>query len=89
MSGAKVAVMDPRLSNTASMANYWLPTWPGSEAAVLLAMAKVILDEDRYDREFVRKWVNWDAYLRAKRPDLPVTVEAFVERLRELYAVHA
>ena len=27
--GAKVAVMDPRLSNTASMADYWLPTWPG------------------------------------------------------------
>ena len=26
----------PRLSNTAAVADYWLPTWPGSEAAVLL-----------------------------------------------------
>ncbi|MFH0907947.1 MAG: hypothetical protein V1929_04225, partial [bacterium] len=25
MKGAKLAVMDPRLSNTASMADYWLP----------------------------------------------------------------
>ena len=39
MKGAKLAVMDPRLSNTASMADYWLPTWPGSEAAVRLASA--------------------------------------------------
>ena len=49
MSGAKVAVMDPRLSNTAAVGDYWLPTRPGSEAAVLLAMAKVILDEELYD----------------------------------------
>lgn len=26
MKGAKLAVMDPRLSSTASMADYWLPT---------------------------------------------------------------
>ena len=45
MKGAKLAVMDPRLSNTASMADYWLPTYPGTEAAPLLAMAKVIIDE--------------------------------------------
>ena len=86
MAGAKIAVFDPRLSNTASMANYWLPAWPGTEVAVLLAIAKVILDEGGYDLEFIRKWVNWDAYLRALRPDLPVTVEAFIGALRELYA---
>ena len=40
--GAKLIVFDTRLSNTASMADYWLPSWPGSEAALLLAMALVI-----------------------------------------------
>ena len=45
MNGAKMCVMDPRLSNTASMADYWMPTYPGSEAAVLLAIAKILLDE--------------------------------------------
>jgi anaerobic selenocysteine-containing dehydrogenase len=45
MKGAKLAVMDPRLSNTASMSNYWMPTYPGTEAAALLAMAKIILEE--------------------------------------------
>ena len=59
MAGAKLAVMDPRLSNTASMADYWMPTYPGTESAVLLAMAKVILDENRFDAAFVKNWTNW------------------------------
>jgi anaerobic selenocysteine-containing dehydrogenase len=29
MKGAKLATMDPRLSNTASMSDYWMPTYPG------------------------------------------------------------
>src|ERR1700723_2687152 len=60
MAGAKLAVVDRRLSNTASMADYWLPSYPGPEGAMLLAMAKVILDENRYDAEFVRNWTNWE-----------------------------
>jgi anaerobic selenocysteine-containing dehydrogenase len=60
MAGAKLAVMDPRLSNTASMADYWMPTYPGTEAAVLLAMAMVILDENRFDAAFVKNWTNWE-----------------------------
>ena len=43
LSGAKLAVMDPRLSNTASTADYWMPTQPGSEPAVLLAIARLLL----------------------------------------------
>ncbi len=50
--GARMAVMDPRLSNTASMADDWLPTRPGTETAVLLAMARIILEEKRFDAAF-------------------------------------
>ena len=32
--------LDPRLSNTASRSDLWLPTWPGSEPTVLLAIAR-------------------------------------------------
>jgi anaerobic selenocysteine-containing dehydrogenase len=60
MAGAKLAVMDPRISNTASMADYWMPSYPGTEAAVLLAMAVVILGEQRFDAEFVKNWTNWE-----------------------------
>ena len=84
--GAKVAVVDPRLSNTASMADYWLPTWPGTEGAMLLAMAKVLLDENLIDREFVRRWVNWRTYLRHRAPDSEPTFETFLAELRREYA---
>jgi anaerobic selenocysteine-containing dehydrogenase len=86
MHGAKVAVIDSRLSNTASMADYWLSPWPGTEAAILLAIARVLVRERRYDRAFVEKWTNWDEYLREERPDLPLTFDSFHTALEELYA---
>ncbi|HEU5442084.1 MAG TPA: molybdopterin-dependent oxidoreductase [Ktedonobacterales bacterium] len=84
--GAKIAVMDPRLSNTASMADYWMPTYPGSEAAVLLAMANVLIQEGHYDREFVRRWTNWDQYMRDEHPESEQTYDAFERILKTLYA---
>jgi anaerobic selenocysteine-containing dehydrogenase len=86
MKGAKLAVMDPRLSNTASMADYWLSTWPGSEAAVLLAMARMILVENLYNREYMRRWVNWQEYMAAEHPTEPQTFDRFIELLIDLYA---
>jgi anaerobic selenocysteine-containing dehydrogenase len=79
MKGAKLAVIDPRLSNTASMADYWMPSYPGTEAAVLLAMAKIILEEGLYNREYMENWVNWEEYLAARHPDKPRTFEQFIE----------
>jgi anaerobic selenocysteine-containing dehydrogenase len=86
MDGAELAVMDPRLSNTASMANHWMPTTPGSEAAVLLAMALLLLKEGLYDREFVENWVNWRAYMRRGGGDGEASFDEFIERLKADYA---
>jgi anaerobic selenocysteine-containing dehydrogenase len=86
MRGAKICVIDTRLSNTASRADYWLSTWPGSEAAVLIAVCRVILREDLYDADFVRRWVNWDEYLREEHPGEPATFETFIATLKEVYA---
>ena len=85
MKGAKLCVMDMRLSNTASMADYWMPTHPGTEAAVLLAMARVILDEGLYSKEFLRDWVNWDEYLKYKNRQ-GTTFDDFIAALKEEYA---
>ena len=84
--GAKVCVIDTRLSNTAAKADYWLSTWPGTEAAVLLAICQLVIENGWYDREFVRRWVNWEEYLRAEHPDKPQTFETFEQTLKELYA---
>jgi anaerobic selenocysteine-containing dehydrogenase len=62
--GAKLITFDPRLSNTASMSDAWLPTWPGSENTILLAIANHLIQNDLYDREFVRKWTNWKEFLQ-------------------------
>ncbi len=85
MKGAKLAVMDPRLSNTASMSDYWMPTYPGSEAAVLLAMAKIILEEGLYNRPFLENWINWETYLEKVHPGTPITFENFIEKIIEQY----
>jgi anaerobic selenocysteine-containing dehydrogenase len=66
--GAKLIVMDPRLSNTAAKADLWLPTWPGSEATVLLAIAGRLLAEGRVDHGFVERWCNWRETLSHLRP---------------------
>ncbi len=65
MAGARLIVMDPRLSNTASMSDMWLSTWPGSETTLLLAIANHLIQNDLYDRDFVRRWVNWEETLTA------------------------
>ena len=64
LAGAKLIVWDTRLSNTASMADTWIAPWPGSEPAILLAIANYLITTGKYNREFVRQWVNWEEYLR-------------------------
>ena len=84
--GAKVIVLDTRLSNTATHADYWLSPQPGSEAAINLAVANHLIQTRGYDREFVRRWWNWAEYLQARHPDRPVAFEVFEEVLASLYA---
>jgi anaerobic selenocysteine-containing dehydrogenase len=54
--GAKLIVVDPRLSETASKADIWLRIRPGTDAALALALMNVMISEDLYDREFIEKW---------------------------------
>jgi anaerobic selenocysteine-containing dehydrogenase len=84
--GAKLVVLDVRLSNTASHADHWLAPWPGSEPAILLSIANHLIQNDLYDREFVRCWWNWQEFMEEERPGEPATFEAFERSLRKLYA---
>jgi anaerobic selenocysteine-containing dehydrogenase len=84
--GATLIVVDPRLSNSSAKADLWLPAYSGTEGALLLAIARILLEEGLFNREFVRKWVNWRAYLASQRPNLPQTFDAFIGALTELYA---
>ena len=87
--GAKLIVLDVRLSNTATHADQWLAPWPGSEPAILLAIANHLIQNDLYDREFVRRWWNWQEFLEEERPGEPATFEAFEKALKKLYAEYS
>ncbi|HVQ42216.1 MAG TPA: molybdopterin-dependent oxidoreductase [Vicinamibacterales bacterium] len=84
--GARLIVIDPRLSNTSAKADMWLPANPGTEAALLLAIARELIASGRYNKEFVRRWMNWEAWLEAAHPDLPRTFESFEAALLKEYA---
>jgi anaerobic selenocysteine-containing dehydrogenase len=84
--GAKLIVVDPRLSNTAAHADVWVSPWPGSEAAMLLAVASHLLKTRQIDEPFLRRWFNWDVYLTNRHPDRPVTFENFLDACEADYA---
>lgn len=45
--------VEPRASNTASKADKWIPARPGTETALALGIANVIIREDLYNKTFV------------------------------------
>jgi thiosulfate reductase / polysulfide reductase chain A len=51
--GAKLVVVDPRHSETAIIADEWLPIRPGTDLALLLAMINVMVKEGLYDKKFI------------------------------------
>lgn len=56
--GVPLVTFDVRLSNTAAKSREWFPIKPGTDSAVMLAMANVILNENLYSKDFIEKWTN-------------------------------
>jgi anaerobic selenocysteine-containing dehydrogenase len=83
--GAKLIVFDTRLSNTATHADHWVSPIPGSEAAILLAIANYLIQNNLYNREFVRRWWNWQEYLSLEHAEVESNFEHFEQILKDLY----
>ena len=56
--GAKLIVIDPRRAGLAVKANEWLRVRPGSDGALALGLANLLIEERRYDEAFIRDWSN-------------------------------
>jgi anaerobic selenocysteine-containing dehydrogenase len=54
--GAELIVIDPRKTELAQKAKYWLQIRPGTDNALALAFLNVIINEKIYDTDFVRNW---------------------------------
>lgn len=56
--GMKLVVVDPRVTYMASRCDIHLQLRPGTDGALALAMANVIISENLYDRAFVAEWTH-------------------------------
>ena len=54
--GARVICIDPRMTMSAvALADEWIPIRPGTDTALMSAMAWVIISEDLHDEDFIRR----------------------------------
>ena len=63
--GARLIVVDPRRAGLAAKADLWLQVRPGTDAALALAIAHVMIERDWYDKAFIREWTNGPLLVRA------------------------
>ncbi len=61
--GAKLVTVAPDYSPSSIHSDMWVPVKPGSDAALALAVAKILIDEKLYDEGFVKE-----------QTDLPILV---------------
>ncbi len=63
--GARLVVVDPRDAGLAHRADPWLRVRPGTDAALALSLAHVMIERGWFDAEFVRRWTNATHLVRA------------------------
>ncbi len=56
--GAKMVVVDPRRSETASAATEWITIRPSTDGAMAMAICYVLVKNGLYNKEFVEKWTH-------------------------------
>ncbi len=91
----RIVIVDPRLNNTGIFATDWVPILPGTDLALLLGIANVLIAEDLYDHEFVEKYsVGFEEFAEQAREYTPewaegicdVPAETIVSLARDLAA---
>lgn len=92
--GAKLVVIDPRFTKSASKADWFVSPRPGTDGALALGLAHVMIKEGIYDKTFVDRHTHgFKAFAEMVRDYSPekvsqiTTVPAeLIERIARLYA---
>lgn len=74
--GGRIIVIDPMQGPASEIADIWLRPRPGTDAALALAIAHLLIAWDKFDARFVADWCHgFDAY-RERVEQYPPTVAA-------------
>jgi anaerobic selenocysteine-containing dehydrogenase len=62
--GAEIIVIDPRKTGVAELeGSQWLPIRPGSDGALALGLAHILIRDNLYDENFIEEWtVGFDEF---------------------------
>jgi anaerobic selenocysteine-containing dehydrogenase len=91
--GATLVVIDPHRSRTARQADWFLQIRPGTDIALALGMMRLMIEEERLDRDFIDRYtIGFDALRQACADYTPERVagitglaEDDIVRLARLY----
>ena len=68
--GMKLIVIDPRHAGLANKADVWLQLRPGTDGALALGLANIMIERRWYDEAFVRTWSNGPLLVRSDTDQL-------------------
>ena len=61
--GGRIVVIDPMQGPASDLADIWLRPKPGTDAALALSIAQILVTENRHDKAFVDQWCHgFDRY---------------------------
>jgi anaerobic selenocysteine-containing dehydrogenase len=63
--GMKLIVIDPRNIGLANKADVWIRVRPGTDGALALGLANVMIEREWFDQDFVRAWSNGPLLVRS------------------------
>lgn len=76
--GLKLIVIDPRQTETAQLADLYLPIKPGEDAVLLAGMINRIIEKQLYDADFCQRYV--EGFAELAQSVAPYTLDYVAER---------